>query len=170
MMNFLKKNIMGCVLALMLVLTGAAGVFAGENAGSIELQLPEGYEGVEMTLYPVAQNVNGSFVCSGDFADSQIVIPDLNQADKLQNVAEQLAAYIKEKGITGFSAAAEGGGIYRVSNLAPALYMAVQTGGEDVLQVQKSFIPIPYMADESGNISYDAVVAPKYTVPEGAGF
>lgn len=145
---------------------GRAG--AAEQTGSIELKLPAEYPGVEMTLYQVAENKDGVFACCNGFEESGVTVPELNEAERLAEAAEQLGAFAREKNIPGYSLSEDGSGSYLFSNLVPGLYLAVQTKGEDALQVQKVFAPIPYLADDKGNSSLNAVVAPKYTVPEGA--
>lgn len=54
----------------------------------------------------------------------------------------------------------------KFENLTPALYLAVQTGGLDVLTVQKILIPIPFLKGQELS-GYDAVMNLKYSVPMG---
>lgn len=168
--RFLKTGALWGIVLMMAVILGffPGRVNAAEQIGSIELQLPAEYQGIEMTLYQVAVNKDGVFVCCNGFEKSGITIPELNDAQKLAEAAEQLEAFARENGIAGTSSVGNGSGIYQYTELFGGLYLAVQTKGGELLQVQKAFIPIPYLADEKGTSSYDAVVAPKYTVPEGA--
>lgn len=136
-------------------------------AGSITLKLPAGTQ-VEMTVYPVASNESGTYVCTGAFANAGITVPDLNQAENAKNAAEQFAAFAEAGKLTGMSATVDASGICRFTGLDPALYLVLQTGGRDVLEVQRLLVPIPYLADDQGTASYDAVLEPKYEVPDGA--
>lgn len=152
------------VLLLMLypVQVRAAGT------GSITLKLPANVPSVQVTVYPVASNETGNYVCTGAFAGSGITIPDLNNAENAKNAAEQFAAYAETSQVTGVSATPDASGICRFTGLEPALYLVLQTAGRDVLEVQRLLVTIPYLADDKGNVSYDAVLEPKYEVPNGA--
>ena len=154
------------LMALLLMLYPARVRAAG--TGSITLKLPENASSVQVTVYPVASNETGNYVCTGAFASSGITIPDLNNAENAKNAAEQFAAYAENSQVTGVSATPDASGICRFTGLEPALYLVLQTAGRDVLEVQRLLVPIPYLADANGNVSYDAVLEPKYEVPDGA--
>lgn len=151
-------------MLLMLCIPVHAGA---EQTGSIELVLPAGQEKLEMTLYPVADYVDGGYVFSKDFAKSGIQITDLNNAEEAQKAAASLAAYAKEQGLAGVSGSPDSNGSVKFEALSPALYLASQSGGEEFLEIQAALIPVPYVGDD-GEWHEDAVVYPKYAFPGGA--
>lgn len=153
---------------LMLLLMAGVSVQADEivERGSIALQLPQNAEGVELTLYSVAEYRDGVYLYEEAFADSGIVISDLNDAEQVQKAAESLAAFALEKKIPGETGKADESGLLLFSGLDHALYLAAQTAGEELLEVQPVLVPIPFRTEE-GEV-YDAVLSPKYTFPGGA--
>lgn len=156
-----------CLFLALLLWLFSAKVRAIET-GSITLKLPENASSLQVTVYPVASNESGSYVCTGAFAGSGITVPDLNHAENAKNAAEQFAAYAENAQVTGVAATPDASGICRFTGLQPGLYLVMQTAGRDVLELQRLLVPIPYLADDSGNVSYDAVLEPKYEVPDGA--
>lgn len=139
---------------------------AAEQKGSVRLYLPP-VKGVEMTLYPVAQHDGEKFVCCGAFEDCQAELPELSDASEVQRSAEQLASYAQDREIEGIVRQQETDGSVRFEGLEPAMYLAVQSSGMDVLNAQKILVAIPYLADETGHVSYDAKLSLKYSIPEG---
>ena len=111
------------LLALLLMLYPARVRAAG--TGSITLKLPENASSVQVTVYPVASNETGNYVCTGAFASSGITIPDLNNAENAKNAAEQFAAYAENSQVTGVSATPDASGICRFTGLEPALYLVL---------------------------------------------
>lgn len=97
------------VLMVLWLVFGVLNVSAEQPKGSVELHLPP-VDGVEMTLYPVAERQGDSFVCSGTFVDCGIAIPKLEDAVAVQNAAEQLTAYAGAQKITGVTLPLDEGG------------------------------------------------------------
>jgi len=155
------------VLMLLSVCLPAGKAQAEEQKGSIELQLPKAEENLQMVLYKVAEYQDGQFVFLEDFADSGIQIADLNNAEEAQAAAKNLADFAQENGLEGQMAGQDEDGMVRFTDLAPALYLAAQYAGSEILSVQAALVPIPYMS-ESGSSVYDAVLSPKYSFSGGA--
>lgn len=137
------------------------------QTGSIELVLPAGQATLEITLYPVADYVDGGYLFSKDFAKSGIQITDLNNAEEAQKAAASLASYAKEQELAGVAGSPDENGSVKFDALSPALYLAAQSGGEEFLEIQAALIPVPYVGDD-GAWHEDAVVYPKYAFPGGA--
>lgn len=163
-----KRN--GLILLMMLAavwLLWPVRPLRAEETGSIEIQFGAEAAGIEMTLYPVATYTDGSFVYDGVFAGCGVSLEGLDDAQAAQNAAEQLAALAKERNAEGSSGNADADGVLRYGGLRPAWYLLVQTGGLEALNVQKTLVPVPYTSAD-GALHYDAVVSPKYSVPDGA--
>ncbi|MCD7834076.1 MAG: hypothetical protein LUH00_08825, partial [Lachnospiraceae bacterium] len=90
------KIAVGVLWALLLVcLAGAGEVYASEEqtTGTIAIQLPEDADGIELTLYRVAEYENGSFTFLEAYAASGITIENLNDSSQAQAAALELEAY-----------------------------------------------------------------------------
>lgn len=166
--SFFRIIAVWLMLAVMVWLRIPAPDVSASSSGSIEMIFPADAAGVGMTLYPVAvYTEDQSFQYQGVFEGCEIRIMDLESAEQMQQAAEQLAALAKEKGAEGVKKTIGGDGVLRYTELVPAYYLLVQSDSEDRIDVQKTLVPLPYTA-EDGALTYDAVVAPKYSVPEGA--
>ncbi len=166
----LVVTVFGLSAALPLLLSAAvhsSPAMAAET-GSITLSLPTEAQGVTMTLYQVASGSGDSFTVSGGFADSGVEIPSMNEADAVEKMAEQLAAYAQTNSLPGIQKQVSADGTVYFGDLDPALYLVVQTSGTEKIVIQKVVVPIPYLADSSGNNSYQASLTPKYEIPTGA--
>ena len=166
----LWKVNMGWVIALLLFLSLCLPVQASDSGGqkgSIQLRFSESRENLEMTLYAVADYVDGGYVFSDDFAECGIAITNLNDSKEAQEAAQALAEYAVKHNTEGIKAVPDGDGLVSFRGLSPALYLAAQSGGSETMDVQAALIPIPYVG-EDGSMVYDAEIAPKYSFPGGA--
>lgn len=137
-----------------------------QTAGSIELQLPQEAAGAQISLYQVALLSNDGYTTCGSFEGCGFEIADLNDNIAAQEATKQLAAYAKTNETEGQEKTAGEDGLIRFEDLAPALYLTAQTGGEEKAEIQPALIPVPHMVD--GMEVYSAVVSPKYSIPGGA--
>ncbi len=161
----LKKYILILASALAVLLLGA-GAGAESVAGSITLQFPEETQGVDISIYTVADYRDGAFVYRPEFEGCGIDLTGIREAEEAQQAAEHFWMIVQENNLSGYAQTVSGGTLV-FGGLQPGYYLMVQTAGEMVLEVQKMLAPIPYMTD--GNVlAYDAVLVPKYEVPEGA--
>lgn len=154
------------ILAAVLWLTGAVHVFA-EESGSITLQFDHSAPGVAMTLYRVTGYEGGQYPLQGVFADCGISLENLVDAKKTQEIAAQLTAIAEQKGAVGTEKEMDGSGTLSFTGLEPGWYLLVQTAGLTEIEIQKVLVPVPF-TDSNGSPSYNVVVAPKYTIPDGA--
>lgn len=158
------------MLLLMLVIgcMGAVALPVGARAaGSIELGLPAEAEGAEITLYAVAEITEGHFAYYEPFGETDYMLEDLRDAEKTEKAAEQFASVARSNGAAGTAKTADNSGKLTFSELPDALYLAVQTGGQDAVEIQKALIPVPYTG-ENGEMHYEVSVDLKYSVPDGA--
>lgn len=178
MKNFLEK--VGVILSL-LVLTvllvtgkGTASVWGASSGGddsgkkgSITLQLSADSTGVEITLWKVADYQDGKYIFSNGFEKSGITITNLKDAGEAQKAADSLAAYAAAQGIQAadIKTVDENGKIL-FSGLNPALYLAGETSGNEIMNVQGVLVPIPYLGENGAGV-YDAEISPKYSFPGG---
>lgn len=154
------------ILTAVLWLAGTAQVFA-EESGTITLQFDQNASGVAMTLYRVTGYESGQYPLQGAFADCGISLENLTDAKKTQEIAEQLTAVAQKNGAVGVEKEMDGSGTLSFTDLEPGWYLLVQTAGLTEIEIQKVLVPVPF-TDSNGSPSYDVVVAPKYTIPDGA--
>lgn len=140
-----------------------------EGVGSVEVLLPQEASGIEITLYRVAdyKSEEQCFVFCGVFENCGISLGNFEDAMQAQKAAEQLAALAKEKNAEGILKAADSNGAVWYTDLALGYYLVVQTSGQEYIEVQKALVPVPYTV-EDGSLAYDAVISPKYSIPDGA--
>lgn len=155
-----------CILALLTA--GAHRTVQADPAGSVRLMLPQKAAGVEMTLYSIAELKDGSFIYNEAFAGSGVVITDTANAAETQKAAEALASYAAAQNISGVKQTAAQDGTIAFTGLTSALYLAAQTGGTDIMEIQPIVVPLPYTPAGAQTESYDAVLSPKYSFPGGA--
>lgn len=167
--SFLKDHMAWLVLvALTLALMGGMRLTVwADSSGSIELQFPREASGAQITLYAVAEISEGSLHYYEPFGGTDFTISDLADAQKVEQAAEQFALLAVSNSVSGIAGTADESGALVFTGLAPALYLAVQTGGSERIEIQKALIPIPY-TEETGALCYDAIITPKYSIPEGA--
>lgn len=162
---------LACLMLMLLVIPRQTALADGTDTdpkGSIEIELPETGEGVELTLYKIADYVNGTYEYSTDFAGSGVSVGSLGDNEETREAAEKLAAYAEEKEISGTKGTVDADGMLRFENLEPALYLTAQTSGQELLAVQPALVPIPYYIGGTAKESYDAVITAKNTFPGGA--
>lgn len=138
-----------------------------EEYGALELQFDEAAVGAELTLYPVASYENQTFVLSGVFEGCGVSLYDLPDAQAEEKAAEQLASLAQANGAEGITKTVDAGGALYYTELRPAYYLLVQTAGLERVEIQKMLIPVPH-TEKDGTVLYDAVLTPKYSVPDGA--
>lgn len=154
-------------ILLVLCLLYPARRVQAEEYGSLELQFDQKAAGADLTLYSVASYQDGSFVLHDVFENCGISLDRLSEAQTAEQTAEQLAALAKEKGAQGIAKTVGTDGILRYTELVPGYYLLAQTGGLEDIEIQKLLVPLPYTV-EGGGLRYDAVLSPKYSIPEGA--
>ncbi|MCC8106951.1 MAG: hypothetical protein LIO99_13290 [Clostridiales bacterium] len=174
------------LLAVTVVTAGLPAIAEASDAqtmGTIQVQLPSEASGIKLTLYKVADYDNGSFVYTGEFADSGVVISDLNNSTEAQEAAAALAEYAEEQGIgnepatsrkrmaasdTVTTVTAGSSGAVNFTNLAEGLYLVAQTDGTEILETQPALIPVPYSSSDDGSAIYEVTIALKTSFAGGA--
>lgn len=153
-------------MTVMLVLNSITAMAA--EKGSITLQLPAETAGMEITVYTVAELQDQGFVYCEEFKDCGITVEDMGDSQAAEEAAAGLAAYALQNKIEGKTAAVDETGYAVFSELDPALYLAVQTMGGEIIKMQAALISIPYTKSGASESTFDAVVSPKYSFPGGA--
>lgn len=176
MKKLLKKT--GVILGLLLFAILLSGVKRpavvlgaseeDQKKGSITLQLTGDARDVELTLWKVADYKDGKYIFSNGFENSGVTITNLKDASEAQGAADALTTYAIENNIKAADTQkVDKNGRLLFSNLSPALYLAGETSGDDIMKVQGVLVPIPYLG-ENGLGIYDAEISPKYSFPGGA--
>lgn len=142
---------------------------SAEGVGSVELTLPAEAAKAELTLYRVADydETSQAFTFCGVFENCGINLLDLEDAQEAAKAAQQLAALAKEKHAEGIAKTADAGGLISWTDLRLGYYLIVQSAGQEYVEVQKVLVPLPYLAEDGSSV-YDAVLSPKYDIPNGA--
>lgn len=165
--SLLKTGALWCLLFAMAFLF--KGTAFARATGSVELRLPQKEaEGVELTIYQVAELENEGYIFCKEFAGVGLIVTDLSDAAQAQEMADKFADYALEKGLEGKKGTAGEEGTLRFEELPLGLYLVVQTGGQELLKVQSSFVPVPHVAETQAEPVYDVVISLKYTFPGGA--
>lgn len=159
--------IMTLLLCFSVIQAQAAQTESEGKTGSIELNLPENTESVQMTLYTVADYKNQSFVFRKEFSDSGIDKIDLNDSQAVIQAAVKLNELVQAQAIQGTEVQADKKGVIRFDKIQEGLFLIAQTKGNEILEVQPLIVPIPFLL-ENGDLGYDAVLTPKYSYPGGA--
>ncbi len=163
-----KGRVKAAVICLAICCSMLLGTVSAkaEQKGSITLRLAQTAAGIEVTLYQIAGYEDNGFVYKDSFAGSGINVSGLKTASEYEKVAEGLAAFAKSKKLTGTVAQAGTDGTVSYKNVENGIYLAAQTGGEDIMVMQPVIIPVPY--SENSTEKYDPVLNPKTTFPGGA--
>lgn len=161
-----KKGVMWCLLFVMTFWLRESA-FA-RTTGSIVLSLPQEAAGVELTLYRIAELEDEGYLYCEDFSGCGFVITDLNDSAAAQEMAAWLADYAKQQKLEGTAVVADDSGVIKFTDLPLGLYLAAQTGGETLLQVQPALVPVPHLAETGSEPVYDVTISLKYTFPGGA--
>ena len=163
-----KGRVKAAVICLAICCSMLLGTVSAkaEQKGSITLRLAQTAAGIEVTLYQIAGYENDGFVYKDSFAGSGINVSGLKAASEYEKAAEGLAAFAKSKKLTGTVAQAGTDGTVSYKNVENGIYLAAQTGGEDIMVMQPVIIPVPY--SENSTEKYDPVLNPKTTFPGGA--
>lgn len=165
--KLLKAGALWCLVFAMVFLF--RGTALARTTGSVKLQLPQKEaEGIELTLYQVAELENEGYIFCKEFADIGLVITNLNDAAQAQEMADKFADYALEKELEGQAGKVGEDGTLCFTELPLGLYLAVQTDGQKLLKVQSSFVPVPHVAEAQAVPVYDVVISLKYTFPGGA--
>ena len=168
-----KAGAAAWLLLAVLAFLPALYVRAEQGNGSVRVAgLPAEAAGAELTLYRVA-DMNGVEYSygSGAFAGCGVSLEGLDTAQDVRRAADQLADWAGAHGISGTPGRPDGSGTVSWTGLSSGLYLVVQTGGTDRVDIQKALVSVPGVLD--GEVRYDVEIDAKYVVytepqPRGA--
>ncbi len=157
-----KRSVIGrIILFCCIMLFGAVSVKA-EGKSNVFLQLSE--SDVKMTLYQVAEVEEDQLYYTEAFADCDVELENLSQAEA-QDAADALAAYAKNQKLKGTVKKTDSEGNVSFTNLADGVYLLTQTGSQDVIAVQNMLFVVPQGTGDQKN--YNVVLEAKSSFPEG---
>ena len=158
-----KRHVIGrMILFCCMMLFGAVSIKA-ESTSNVFLQLSE--PDVKMALYQVAEVEEDELYYTEAFADCDVDLEDLSQADA-QDAANALAAYAREQKIKGTVKKTDSEGSLSFTDLADGVYLLIQAGSQDVIAVQNMLFVVPQGTGDQKN--YNVVLEAKSSFPGGA--
>lgn len=164
------KKIMSRIMALCLTLaaicfTSVLSVYATDSqTGSFTIKVCTDAEGTELTLYNIADYENSEYFINNDFSSVDVDLNGLKNSDDAGKAIDKLQKYIlANPSIKGVHAEVDSDGlaVFRGLDINKA-YLAVQTSNQDFVEIQGTFVTIPYLND--GNYQYDVSAVAKYEI------
>lgn len=165
MKKFKNKIIALCLMITAICFTSVFSVYATDTQnGSFTIKVCSEAEGAELTLYNIADYKNSEYFLNDNFSSSGVDLNSLKNSDDSVKAINSLQKYIsKNPSITGVSAKIDSNGTATFSGLdIDKAYLAVQTYGQDVVEIQGTFVTIPYLND--GEYEYDVSAVAKYEI------
>lgn len=163
---FLKK---GYFILLVLSLLMMAGfmprqVQAASQTGSITIQLKDierSKDGVAFNIYPVGEwdAAKGNWKLDSKLADTGVILSELNGASEWQAAAQKLSKQTALETLAYQSGKTDANGELRISDLAWAMYLIVQTDTGRYGTVDPFLVSLPYVTN--GAQECNRVVSPK---------
>lgn len=135
------------------------------RTGSIQVELTDGKAGTEkgnikVSCQKVADIVQGEYVLTGNYADTEVDLNAIETSNDLKDVAEKLIA--KSENSTNTDTTNESG-IVTFNNLEVGVYLIYAEDSETYDTVDPSLIAIPTWSDSEEAMLYDVVITPKHT-------
>lgn len=160
-----RRNIPGIVMLFFLLFVH---IVSAED-GSVSMKFHEKAVGAEVTLFQIADYVDGQFVVKEVFLPAGFSVDMLSDAEKVQIQAGLLSTIAREEEADGLSGAISEDGNLKFSELPAGIYVLTQTGGMDQIALQNAIIPIPAITS-SGVLEYniEADYSRKCSFPDGA--
>lgn len=165
MRKFIGKLMALCLVFSAICFTSVCGVYAADaENGSFTIKVCPEAEGTELTLYYIADYKNAEYFLNDEFASANVDLNALKNSDDAGKAINTLQKYIlSNPSIKGISAKIDGNGIAVFSKLdINKAYLAIQTSGHDTVEIQGTFVTIPYLND--GNYEYDVSAVAKYEI------
>lgn len=135
------------------------------RTGSIQVELTDGKAGTEksnikVSCQKVADIVQGEYVLTGDYENTEVDLNAIETSSNLKDVAEKLLA--KSENSTNTDTTDESG-IVTFNNLEVGVYLIYAEDSETYDTVDPSLIAIPTWSDSEEDMLYDVVITPKHT-------
>lgn len=162
MKNLINKITSFGLLLTVVCFTSLSAVSAAEQTGSLEVTVCTEANGIQTTIYDIADYVNGEYEFNVDFKESNVNLENLSDSKSAKSAAVDLQEYAVEKSIKGTSALIDSDGLVSFSNLASEkLYLVIQSSESESIEMQPLLVAVPYYTTD-GNVIYDVAVNAKY--------
>ncbi len=173
--NVCRDVLAGLLLAALLVfgfsVQGQAAASAGAVSGSITLILTQTDRSGNKTVYPdiglklyKAGSLRGdgtmSYVMDSGFASSGVDFNSLDTAEDWTSAASALAALADKSGVIALTGTADAQGKVVFGGLAEGMYLAMQNGNENEIEISPVLLSIPMQ--EEGRLNTQVTVYPKF--------
>lgn len=161
--EFSKKISSVFLLCLLLctILTLNVGAVDVNDETSITIKsLPE-TEGISLTIYEIADYINGDFILNNEFSKCNVDLNSIFNAEDSAMTTEKIGLFINSEGIKGSELKIGANGIAEFKNLtSDKLYFIMQTSTDELFKIQSMLVSVPYRNDEGlqYNINIDAKV------------
>ena len=135
---------------------------AEDTTGSLKVTVCTDAEGIQTTLYDVADYINGKYEFNESFKESNVSLENLSDSNTAKSSALALEDYALENSLEGTSAIIDSDGVVSFSNLAPEkLYLVIQSSESDIVEMQPLLVAVPYYTTD-GNVIYNVEINAKY--------
>ncbi|MDD6488928.1 MAG: hypothetical protein PUG48_03820 [Clostridia bacterium] len=165
MKKFRNKIIALCLMLTAICFTSVFSAYAVDSqSGSFTIKVCPEAESAELTLYNIADYKNSEYFLNNDFSSANVDLNSLKNSDDAAKAIDSLQKYIsKNPSIKGISTKIDSNGVAVFSGLdINKAYLAVQTYGQDTVEIQGTFVTIPYLND--GEYEYDVSAVAKYEI------
>lgn len=118
--------------------------------------LPE-TEGIPLTIYEIADYINGDFVLNNEFSKCDVDLNSILNSEDLVIAAEKIGLFINSnEEIKGNEVKIGANGITEFKNLpSDKLYFIMQTSQDKIFKIQSMLVSIPYKNDEGLQYNID---------------
>lgn len=165
MKKFIGKLMALCLVFTAICFTSVFSVYAADSeSGSFTISVCPEAEGTELSIYYIADYKNAEYSLNNEFSSAKVDLNALKNSEDAGKAIDTLQKYIlSNPSIKGVSAKVDSNGIAVFSNLdTQKAYLVVQTSNQDIVEIQGTFVTIPYLND--GNYEYDVSAVAKYEI------
>ncbi len=171
-MKTMKKWLAGILVFTLAVLVWSAGeeVKADEPSVSLTIQMPDSgrnREGISFSLYQVTDGIetdrNGQWTLTAAFAKCGLTF-SVSTAEETEVLIEKLSEWVSSQKIEPAAAITTNkNGEGKADSLAEGMYLVIPGKADDYEVIASSLLLLPGR-DENGNLLYQNVLIPKFTL------
>lgn len=145
-----------CLLLCTIFALNVGAVDVNDETSITIKSLPE-TEGIPLTIYEIADYINGDFVLNNKFSKCDVDLNSILNAEDSVIAAEKIGLFISNnKEIGGNEVKIGVNGIAEFKNLpSDKLYFIMQTQKDKIFEIQSMLISIPYKNDEGLQYNVD---------------
>lgn len=169
----MKNKSRGIILVVILVMmfssvlsvSAADTTVEQKESGSITIELEDGKVGtlksdVEFSYVKVAEVVDGSYILTDDFKESNVDLNQLKYAKDLEEAAKTLCSYSAKADAKVYT---DDSGMAVIKDLDTGVYLLHVTGQNQYDIITPILVSIPMWDEEEGQMQYDITVIPKHS-------